>query len=156
VNTARARTVNAVGLRPDDAGQVVEFEAVVTPQMQAHGLGRLATLIVIHGELVGVVSGGTMGRAWSHVTVMAEVATGDIARRVAVESVLGSHHSVTFTGEEGLGYGVPVLYTTAPVTCGGLTFTPGAYRAEPAPQDPRRYAIRFHGATYLLPTPDEA
>ncbi|MCQ4081830.1 hypothetical protein NGB36_14740 [Streptomyces sp. RB6PN25] len=150
------RTVNAVGLRPDDAGQVVEFEAVVTPQMHAAGLGRLGALVIIHGELAGVVNGQTMGRAWSHVMVLAEVTTGGIARRTAVELVLGSHRTVTFTGEQGLGYGVPVLYTAAPVTCGGLTFIPGVYRAVPAPEDPRRYAIRFHGATYLLPGPDGA
>ena len=147
-----ARTVSAVGVRPEDAGQVVEFECVVTPQMQAHGLGKLGTLIVIHGELVGVVNGSTMGRAWSHVTVMAEVATGGIARRTVIESVLGAHRTVTFTGEYGLGHGAPAYYLKVPVTSGGLTFTPGAYRAAPSPEDLRRQEIRFHNATYRLPT----
>ena len=145
------REINAVELRPVHAGWVIEFETVVTPDLYGTGLGDLGHPVLIHGDLVTVTNGHTMGRAWSKVTVMAEVFHEGLARRVRIESVLGSHRTVTLTGEPGFGRNSHLVMVDNPVSSGGLTFAPGVYRAQPVDGEPDRYGIRFHGTTYPLP-----
>ncbi|GAA1918957.1 hypothetical protein [Streptantibioticus ferralitis] len=143
--------MNATRLRPVHAGNVIEFETVATPEMQWAGLGRLGRPVVLHGELASVETDVACGRAYAHVTLMAEVATGDVARRIGIEAVLGAHRTVTLTGEVGFLAGWPVICTGVALTCGGLTFMPGAYRAMRDPSDLDTYGIRFRGTTYRLP-----
>lgn len=150
------REVNAVELRPEHVGHVVEFETVATPEMRDAGLGVLGSRVTIHGELVTVANGDTYGRAWSKVAVMAEVIRGTTARRIRVVSVLGSHRTVTFTGEDGFRRGTPVILTEAAVQSGGLTFPPGVYRTTREGSASGRYGIRFRGATYPMSAPPEA
>jgi hypothetical protein len=148
--------MNATRLRPVHAGNVIEFETVATPEMQWAGLGRIGRPVVIHGELASVETDRACGRAYAQVTLMAEVVTGDVARRIAIEAVLGAHRTVTLTGEVGFLAGWPVICTGVALTCGGLTFTPGAYRAMRDPSHLDTYGIRFRGTTYRLPDPSGA
>ncbi|MFJ5532431.1 hypothetical protein [Streptomyces sp. NPDC093261] len=83
-------TINAVELRPEHAGHVVEYQTVTSDDD-----GNAVPITVI-GTLVAVENGQTFGRGWSRVTVQGTVLRDGLshATEPTVENVLGGHRTV--------------------------------------------------------------
>lgn len=71
--------INAVELRPEHVGSVIEYQTLIG----AGPDGDIPETITVRGTLTAVQNGGTMGRAWSRVTV-----------DDTTTSVLGAHRTV--------------------------------------------------------------
>ncbi|MEY9963378.1 hypothetical protein ABIA33_001411 [Streptacidiphilus sp. MAP12-16] len=92
---AEREFVNAVEMRPYDAGRLVEFTTMCTHEMEADGHGETGSQVTFRGRVVTVANGMTFGRGWSQITLDPD----DGMPRVT--SVLGGHRHVELLPEPG-------------------------------------------------------